>query len=100
VAILLLSSIIRQLPIISYVGRYSIIMLCTHQVIITLLVAARHFLPEMYRQTGLAESLIFFAITVGISILCCWPLKKYLPWFTAQKDLIKIPCSDVDEFLQ
>ena len=100
VAILLLSSIIRRLPIVSYVGRYSIIILCTHQVIITLLVAAKHFLPEMYRQTGLTESLVFFAITVGISILCCRPLKKYLPWFTAQKDLIKIPCSDVDEFLQ
>lgn len=100
VAILLLSSIIRRLPIISYVGRYSIIMLCTHQVIITLLVAARHFLPKMYQQTGIVQSIIFFTFTVGTSILCCWFLKKYLPWFTAQKDLIKIPCSDVDDFLQ
>lgn len=91
VAILLLSSIVRQLPIVSYAGRYSIIMLCIHMVIITLLVAARHYMPAVWQQTGIVQSLIFFTFTIGTSILCCWFLKKYLPWFTAQKDLIKIP---------
>lgn len=88
-AILLLSSVIQRLPIISYIGRYSLIVLCTHMVMITLLVALRHFLPESFQQTGSMESLIFLALTIAFSMLCCWSLSKYLPWFTAQKDLIK-----------
>ena len=89
-AILLLSSVIGRLPIISYIGRYSIIVLCTHMVWVTLLVAFLHFLPEAYRQTGTLESLIFLAVTIALSMSCCWSLSRYLPWFTAQKDLIKI----------
>ena len=88
-AILLLSSVIQRLPIISYIGRYSLIVLCTHMVMITLLVALRHFLPESFQQTGSMESLIFLALTIAFSMFCCWSLSKYLPWFTAQKDLIK-----------
>lgn len=89
-AILLLSSVINWLPIISYIGRYSIIVLCTHQVAITLLVALRHFLPEPFRQTGHMESLIFLAVTIAFSMFWCWFMKKYLPWFVAQKDLISV----------
>lgn len=89
-AILLLSSVIQRMPIISYIGRYSLIVLCTHMVMITLLVALRHFLPESFQQTGSMESLIFLALTIAFSMFCCWSLSKYLPWFTAQKDLIKI----------
>ena len=88
-AILLLSSVIQRMPIISYIGRYSLIVLCTHMVMITLLVALRHFLPESFQQTGSMESLIFLALTIAFSMFCCWSLSKYLPWFTAQKDLIK-----------
>lgn len=88
-AILLLSSVIQRLPIISYIGRYSLIVLCTHMVMITLLIALRHFLPESFQQTGSMESLIFLALTIAFSMFCCWSLSKYLPWFTAQKDLIK-----------
>ena len=92
-AILLLSSVVKRLPVISYIGRYSIIVLCTHRVIITLLVAVRHFLPEPFQQTGHIESLIFLAITIAFSMLCCWLLKKHLPWLTAQEDLLKIPAN-------
>lgn len=89
-AVLLLSSVIKWMPIISYIGRYSIIVLCTHMLTVTLLVAALHFLPEPCRGRGYLESLIFLTLTIAISVLCCWLLKKYLPWFTAQKDLIKV----------
>lgn len=89
-AILLLSSVIQRLPIISYIGRYSLIVLCTHMVMITLLVALSHFLPESFRQTGSLESLVFLALTIAFSMFCCRFLSRYLPWFTAQKDLIKI----------
>ncbi|MBR4129863.1 MAG: acyltransferase [Bacteroidaceae bacterium] len=89
-AVLLLSSVIKWFPVISYIGRYSLIVLCTHMAIVTLLVASLHFLPETARQTGIWHSLIFLAITLAFSVFCCWLLKKYLPWFTAQKDLIKV----------
>ena len=88
-AILLLSSVIKWLPVISYIGRYSIIVLCTHQIIVTLLVAALHFFPEA-QQRDLVHSLIFLALTIADSVCCCWFLSRYLPWFTAQKDLIKL----------
>ena len=89
-AVLLLSSVIKWMPIISYIGRYSIIVLCTHMLIVTLLVAAIHYLPEPCRGRGYLESFIFLAIVIALSMLCIWFLKKYLPWFTAQKDLIKV----------
>ena len=88
-AILLLSSVVKWLPVISYIGRYSIIVLCTHMVIVTLLVAALHFFPEI-QQRDLAHSLIFLGLTIAYSVGCCWLLSRYLPWFTAQKDLIKL----------
>ena len=89
-AVLLLSSVIKWVPVISFIGRYSLIVLCTHMVIVTLLVASLHFLPETARQTDIWHSLVFLAITLACSMFCCWFLKKYLPWFTAQKDLIKV----------
>ena len=88
-AVLLLSSVIKRLPVISYIGRYSIIVLCTHMTIVTLLVAALHFLPGA-QQTDLMHSLVFLAVTLVGSMACCWSLSRYLPWFTAQKDLIKV----------
>lgn len=87
-AILLLSSVIERLPILSYIGRYSIIVLCTHMVCVTLLVALRHYLPAQLQQTDWPQSLAFLVVTIAFSMLCCHFLRKYLPWFTAQKDLI------------
>ena len=89
-AILMLSSVLRRLPILSYIGRYSIIVLCTHQVGITLLAALRTLLPEPWQQTGWAESFVFLAIVIAFSALCCHLLRRYIPWFTAQEDLIKV----------
>ena len=89
-AVLLLSRVVKWLPVISYIGRYSIIVLCTHMTIVTLFVAALHFMPETVRQTDALHSLIFLALTVAGSMACCWLLSRYLPWFTAQKDLISI----------
>ena len=88
-AVLLLSSIIKWLPVISYIGRYSLIVLCTHQTIVTLLVAALHFFPQA-QQRDTMHSLIFLAITIVGSMAFCWLLSRYLPWFTSQKDLIKV----------
>ena len=88
-AVLLLSSVLKWLPVISYIGRYSLIVLCTHMTIVTLLVAALHFFPGI-QQRDLVHSFMFLAITIAGSMAFCWLLSKYLPWFTAQKDLIKV----------
>lgn len=81
-SILFFCKIIKRLPFVSYFGRYSIIPLCVHHLI--------------YRPVDVALS--YFNISGGvfvatITVLLCWggiPLCiRYIPWYTAQKDLIK-----------
>lgn len=84
-AVLLLSRLIGRVPVLSYIGRYSIIVLCTHVYVLHL----------MNNCTGGIENksvrllLVFISSVVVCGILI--PLfKKYLGYFTAQKDLIKV----------
>ena len=88
-AVLLVSSVVKWLPVVSYVGRYSIIVLCTHVVTMKVVIALLKLLPGGWDDVSLIPSLIVFALTTIGSVCCCWFLSKYLPWFTAQKDLIK-----------
>lgn len=87
-AILMLSRVIKWLPVISYIGRYSIIVLCTHMAIVK---GITHlpFNGEFW-QNNTVQSFAVLALTIVCSVFFCWFLSKYLPWFTAQKDLIKI----------
>ena len=89
-AILLLSKRIGHLPLVSYWGRYSIIILCTHMLVIqpTCLIL---------RHIGFAEVVpagwmcVITLTIVMFSYLAIIPLCiKFIPWFTAQKDLIKV----------
>ena len=86
--ILLLSRVIRWLPVISYIGRYSIIVLCTHMAVVKVVI---NLLPicwgEWFQATDIAQSLIVLLLTIMGCVFCCWILSKYLPWFTAQRDL-------------
>ena len=88
--VLLLSRGIRWLPVISYIGRYSIIVLCTHMAVVKAVIAALCLLPIGWDDAGIVPSLVVLALTVVGCMSCCWFLSKYLPWFTAQKDLIKV----------
>jgi len=88
--VLLLSRGIRWLPVISYIGRYSIIVLCTHMAIVKAVIAALCLLPIGWDDADIVPSLIVLALTIVGCMSCCWFLSKYLPWFTAQKDLIKV----------
>ena len=88
--VLLLSRGIRWLPVISYIGRYSIIVLCTHMAIVKAVTAALCKLPLGLDNVGIVPSLVVLTLTIVCSVLCCWLLSRYLPWFTAQKDLIKL----------
>ncbi len=88
-ALLLLCKMIRRLPLISYIGRYSIIVLCTHYLI---MVAVSKF----FNLTGIPINIwLSFAIVISGSILMIPICKKLIPWFTAQKDLIRYSPSKV-----
>lgn len=75
--------LIKWLPIISYIGRHSIILLCIHGPIII-------FLQEYLKlgENNITNFIIFFT-----TILICWLsipiLKKIIPHFIAQKPLLK-----------
>lgn len=82
--ILMLCKMIGHLPFVSYFGRYSIIPLCLHHMV--------------YRPVSVALQIFNIPNRGGylvalITILICWaciPLfVKYLPYVTAQKDVIK-----------
>ncbi len=82
-AVLYLCKIIRHLPFLSYFGRYSIIPLCMHHLI---------YRPVKLVLIHIGMDRVWLLSL--ITVLLCWaciPLCiKYIPYFTAQKDLIKI----------
>lgn len=86
-AILTVSSIIKHLPIVSYLGRYSIVVLITHYPILYLM--PKSWSRMLFRGFGgwcaLEELVLLACIHVPIIALCT----HYLPWFFAQKDLVK-----------
>lgn len=83
---LFLCKIIKNVPFITYVGRYSIIILCVHHLIYRpLIVFFRMILPE----SEFVSFLIALA-TLLLSAACIPFFKRYLPWFCAQKDLISV----------
>lgn len=84
-----LSKIVDKLPLINYLGRYSIIILGVHWYYVKLWKYV--ILPpidEMYK--GLFLYLIY-VIAILASLVSIVLMKKYLPWFTAQKPLIRLP---------
>ena len=84
-SILFLCKSIKRLPIISHIGRYSIILLCVHHMIyrpvkVVLQITNNEVINNNYSVA---------AITLLLSILCIPLCIKTIPWFVAQKDLIK-----------
>lgn len=84
--LIFLCKTIKWLPIISYIGRYSIVVLGLHQI---LLFHLRWVKLPFFDHKLMGWSL--FAVV----ILICWiaiPLAtRLIPWFTAQSDLIHFP---------
>lgn len=84
--VLMLCKWIGHLPLVSYMGRYSIIILGIHYIVIILL-------PEItISLIGISEIDRIYPLVLSITLsLASIPLcRKYLPQFTAQKDLIKL----------
>lgn len=82
IGLLLLCKHIKWLPIVSYIGRYSIVMLGLHGLVITI----------MFSNDIKLEPIMVFCITVTLCWLAIPFMIRYLPKFTAQKDLIRLPC--------
>lgn len=84
VAVLLLCKIIKHIPIVSYLGRYSIVVLCIHSNVI-----ARVIL--ILDKVDISFPYCYTLVTLLVC-LCLIPLfVRFLPWFVAQKDLIPMP---------
>jgi len=83
--VILISKVIKKLPIISFIGRYSIIALGTHWIIIGILKKTLFFITNSW-----ALSITTFILVILISIPVIKLLKKYFPKFVSQQDLIKV----------
>ena len=78
---------IKSLPFVSYCGRYSIVLLCVHHMIYRPLMV---LLPKTGIEI-LSSNWSIAIITLLLSVACIPVCKKLIPWFVAQKDLIKLP---------
>lgn len=85
VALLLLCKMINSLPVISYIGKYSIITLLTHWLFMTV--------HETILKAAISEEVIGFhwyvTILTVLSCLIAVPICiRFIPWFVAQKDIL------------
>jgi fucose 4-O-acetylase-like acetyltransferase len=85
IAILYLCKMVKNIPLISYMGRYSLVLMCTHHLI---------YRPLMVAFTAMGIQDPYFhpivaIVTLALSTLCIPLCIRYIPWFVAQKDLIK-----------
>jgi fucose 4-O-acetylase-like acetyltransferase len=81
--VLMLCKVVRHIPWVSYVGRYSIVVLGTHMIVLPLilLILKSYDMPMMTRCW--ISGLVTLAVCSALIPLCI----KYLPHFTAQKDI-------------
>ena len=81
-----LSKLLKKLPIISYYGRYSIIILVTHGTVI-------HFFAAILNRFGISmmtQLWLNLLLTMSSYMLIIPFMRKFMPHVTAQKDVITI----------
>lgn len=84
--IMLIAKILQKVSFISYIGRYSIIVLCTHMVVMqAIALIVKKIITNDYAQAGCV-----FIFTVACNLIIIPLCLKFLPYVTAQKDVIKI----------
>lgn len=85
---LMMCKLINYIPYISYVGRYSIVILCIHFVVIGLLSRHHHIVVSYIPiQDTMHYNIFMFIVTLSISSLSIPICIKYFPYIFAQKDL-------------
>lgn len=86
IGVVLCSKMIHKLPLVSYLGRYSIIILCTHMLVIqVVLIVIRRF-----ALSNVMEYITAFICTMFLYLIIIPFCRKFLPYVTAQKDVIKV----------
>lgn len=88
-SILFIAKYIKKLPFVSYIGRYSIITLCTHGPIIYLLKAVFQLTNIDISNTACMIISFFVIVVLEMTVVIPFAI-KYLPYVTAQKDLINL----------
>ena len=85
--ILMIAKFFDHLPILSYIGRYSVVVLLTH---LLYLFAIRNILYQLgVPQNGTLLNLVVFVLIMLLSVPTIGFCIKYLPYWFAQKDLWK-----------
>lgn len=89
ISFLMICKAIKYIPYISYVGRYSIVILCVHHIIVGILLRDDIIQKlHMHTWTDTQYGLFVFTIALGISSLCIPIGKRYFPHIFAQKDVV------------
>lgn len=83
--ILFFAQIFKRIPLISYFGRYSIMILLTHNVIIKPL----YGIVKKFDLSPAIGSLTILVITMLLYLAIIPVMLKFLPYVTAQKDVLK-----------
>lgn len=88
--VLFIAKLLKKLPLVSYWGRYSIIILCTHQLVL-------QFYILIMKKCGFVDTLPLLVIVyvllglVMVSYIVLIPFfVKFMPHVTAQKDVIPV----------
>lgn len=85
--IILIAKYFQHIPVFSYIGRYSIIVLLTHQPLL-------FFIRNLFYKIGISQdsiiiNLLIFVITILLSIPIISFCIRFLPYCFAQKDIWK-----------
>lgn len=85
--IMFLSKMLHKLPLISFWGRYSIMILCTHILVMNVVSSCVKKLSiTVWPQIFLTTIIVMMSYLVVIPFM-----KKFMPHVTAQKDVIQVP---------
>jgi fucose 4-O-acetylase-like acetyltransferase len=88
IAILLVCKFINHIPYVSWLGRYSIIILVTHLLISAFTV--RVISTVIPSASTLIHDIVNYVLIIGLMSMVIPFCKKYLPYITAQKDLLQV----------
>ena len=84
--VVLCSKMIHKLPGVSFLGRYSIIILCTHMLVIQVVLTV----IRRFHFSNVCEFIVVFICTMLSYFIIIPFCKKYFPYVTAQKDVIRV----------
>lgn len=89
IGVLLICKFIKKIPFVSWIGRYSIIVLVSH-ILVSGYVSITIELIAKGSLDGLAKELMVFIITVALMLAVIPFCKRFMPYVTAQKDVIQL----------